>query len=132
MIPNAQAPPASELAPRPDGVVVCRVQGEIDLEANSYIRDVFAQAARHATAGIVIDCHALEFCDSTLLNALLCLRRTACAHHQRLVLAAPPAQLQRLLELTGTTELLPAYTSLATALDHAAHPGEPDAGPLRP
>ncbi|MEU6682807.1 STAS domain-containing protein [Streptomyces sp. NPDC046832] len=130
MIHNAQAPPATELAPRPDGVIVCRVHGEIHIDASGCMQDVFAQAAQHATAGIVIDCQALAFCDSTLLNALLCLRRTAHEHHLRLVLAAPPCQLQRLLDLTGTTELLPAYASLAAAIGHAAHPGEPGTRPL--
>ncbi|MFH7598052.1 STAS domain-containing protein [Streptomyces racemochromogenes] len=98
------------------GVVVCRVHGEIDIEARGRLREALAQAAARATAGVVVDCAGLDFADSTLLNALIMLRRQAGARHLRVALAAPTRQLLHLLDLTGTTALLPCFPSRAAAV----------------
>ncbi|MFF4012384.1 STAS domain-containing protein [Streptomyces sp. NPDC001717] len=109
-------PPVVELPGREDGTVVCRLRGEIDIEARSHLHAAFTDAAACATRAVVIDCSRLEFADSTLLNALLQLRRDAAARRLALIVAAPAPQLLRLLELTGTVDLLHTSPSLAQAL----------------
>ncbi|MFI8103834.1 STAS domain-containing protein [Streptomyces sp. NPDC086023] len=134
------------------GVVVCRLTGEIDIDCRDEVRQSFSQAVARATEAVVVDCTGLEFCDSTLLNALIQLHRQAQARGLGVALAAPRTQLLRLLTLTGTANLLPTHRTVARALraadgkprgvkvtaglvtrpDGRSAPGPHRAAPLRP
>jgi anti-sigma B factor antagonist len=54
-------------------------------------------------------------CDSSGLNTLLRLHRHAQDTGGRLTLADPPAQMARMLEVTGTDAVLPVYGTAAEA-----------------
>ncbi|MFF2197521.1 STAS domain-containing protein, partial [Streptomyces sp. NPDC058157] len=69
---------------------------------------------------VLVDCTHLVFADSTLLNALVRLRRETRARRLFLALVAPPRQLRHLLDLTGTAGLLPSHPTFAEALAAAA------------
>ncbi|MFJ7154352.1 STAS domain-containing protein [Streptomyces sp. NPDC101118] len=116
MADTVRAPVVLDSPPHAAGVVVCRLIGEIDIDCRAEVRQSFSQAVARATEALVVDCGRLEFCDSTLLNALIQLHRQAQARELGLALAAPPAQLLRLLTLTGTGNLLPTHRTVAHAL----------------
>ncbi|GAA0316478.1 hypothetical protein GCM10010302_64470 [Streptomyces polychromogenes] len=113
----APAPVTLDRPDPPGGIAVCRLTGEIDLDDHRAVAEAFARATALATTAVVVDCEGLAFCDSTLLNALLGLRREAAASGLRLVLAAPTGQLLRLLEISGVAGLLPAHPTLGRALE---------------
>ncbi|MGW6915622.1 STAS domain-containing protein [Kitasatospora sp. NPDC054939] len=71
---------------------------------------------------IVVDLGRLGFCDSAALNVLLQARLAVRAVGVDLVLAAPPPQMVRLLDLTGTGEVFTVRGSVAAALGDG-HPG---------
>lgn len=89
--------------------VVVRPTGEIDLETAPLLRLALGDALTHASPAkpVVVDCSRLTFCDSSALNTLLAVRRTAQATGTVIRLAAPNHQLRRLLEMTGTLPLFP-------------------------
>ncbi|MEV7414762.1 STAS domain-containing protein [Streptomyces sp. NPDC089919] len=116
MIESHSAHVTLETPPGLDGVVVCRLAGEIDIDCRPEVRAVFSRALDRATRGVLVDCGRLSFCDSTLLNALINLRNRAGARPMPVFLVAPSRQLRQLLDLTGTTHLLPAHPTLARAL----------------
>ncbi|MFJ6941031.1 anti-sigma factor antagonist [Streptomyces sp. NPDC101132] len=143
MADTVRAPVVLDSPPQAAGVVVCRLTGEIDIDSGADVRHSFARAVARATEAVVLDCTRLEFCDSTLLNALIQLHRQAQARELGLALAAPPAQLRRLLTLTGTAKLLPIHRTVAQALravdgkprgakaGSAGHAAPPDGSPTR-
>lgn len=83
-----------------DGVDVVVCAGEFDLDTAG----VLAAACDREAAGaalLVLDVARVEFADSSFLNVLIRLRNT-----RPVVLGGPlPAQLRRLLEMTGALEL---------------------------
>ncbi|MEW1632911.1 STAS domain-containing protein [Streptomyces sp. NPDC093801] len=116
MLDPAPAPVVLHRPAGPGGVVVCRLAGEIDIDDRPAVLTAFARAVDRATTAVVVDCERLAFCDSTLLNALIGLRRDTAASGLGLVLAAPTPQLHRLLELTGAASLLSTQPTLERAL----------------
>ncbi|MFF4583514.1 STAS domain-containing protein [Streptomyces sp. NPDC001389] len=117
MLDPALVPVSLDRPAGPGGVVVCRLAGEIDIDDRPAVLTAFARAVDRATTAVVVDCERLAFCDSTLLNALIGLRRDTAASGLGLALAAPTPQLLRLLELTGAASLLPCHPTLGRALD---------------
>lgn len=92
-----------------------------DLEMTT-AADMYVQATG-ALAGhpdLIVDLSGVEFCDSSGFNALLRLRRRVEEDRGWLALAAVPAQIARLLALTGVDGVFAVYDSRADAL--AAHP----------
>ncbi|GGR48078.1 anti-sigma factor antagonist [Streptomyces cinereoruber] len=95
------------------------VAGELDLfTAADLGRGVEEVLNEYST--VILDLAGVTFCDSSGLNALLHLRRHAQDTGGQLALAAPPAQMLRLLTLTGMDSVFALYGSLAEAW--AAHP----------
>jgi anti-sigma B factor antagonist len=64
---------------------------------------------------LLVDLTGLTFCDSSGLNTLLRLHRRLGTLHGWLALAAPPAQLRRLLAVTGMSTVFRLYADLAEA-----------------
>ncbi|MFJ9576299.1 STAS domain-containing protein [Streptomyces sp. NPDC101191] len=108
---------------RSDGTVLCRVAGQIDMDARTTLHATFQSALDLARprATIVVDFAGVAFCDSTGLNALLRLRLDAEAADVLLVLSDPRPQFTRLLEVSGTRSLFTVYPTLDAAL-RATHP----------
>ncbi|MFD3437170.1 STAS domain-containing protein [Streptomyces sp. NPDC058685] len=88
--------------------VVC-ARGEVDLNNLPPLTDALTRAAE-AHAVIVLDASDITFADSTFLNVLLGVRRSA-----DLRIAAPGPQIRRLLELTGADQVLSVYTDVEAA-----------------
>ncbi|MFF3215425.1 STAS domain-containing protein [Streptomyces sp. NPDC002886] len=92
-----------------DQAVAVRPTGEIDIDTAPALHFALTEALAHATPAkdVVLDCSGITFCDSSGLNALLAVRRQAQQTNTVIRLAAPNAQLQRILEITGTLPLFP-------------------------
>ncbi|MFD8722867.1 STAS domain-containing protein [Streptomyces sp. NPDC059629] len=68
------------------------------------------QSAAEKHSRVVLDCAAVAFADSTFLNLLIGIHHTT-----DLRVVAPPAQLRRLLELTGADRVLKVQANLEDA-----------------
>jgi anti-sigma B factor antagonist len=84
------------------GTSVLALGGELDMAAAASIRALVDAAG---TRGLVLDLEAVTFVDSSALRELLHARLALAARGDRLVLAAVPRVVTRLLEITGTLEL---------------------------
>ena len=97
--------PRFDLA-REDGAAVLRITGDLDIavedDAVNAVAAVLATAP--APAHLVLDLSAVEFMDSSGLRALL---RIHNRHGEQVRLGPVSAVVERLLELTGTTDLFP-------------------------
>jgi anti-anti-sigma factor len=82
------------------GAWVVTAHGSFDMQSIKPLTDALDTAARKHPK-VVLDASGITFADSALLNLLILTHRTAA-----LRVAAPPPQLRRLLELTGTDTLL--------------------------
>ncbi|WP_371614333.1 STAS domain-containing protein [Streptomyces sp. NBC_00454] len=103
-MPEAQDPPV----PPPEAVVV-RLSGEMDIGRVCQVRSLLLEAVTRegGPPEIVVDLSGLTFCDSAGLNVLLRARLQAVESGRTLRLAAPNAQMLRLLEITGSLGLFP-------------------------
>ncbi|MEV5607340.1 STAS domain-containing protein [Streptomyces sp. NPDC052225] len=106
-------------------VTTVTVSGEADLQNLAEVVEAFARALRDPhTKSTVIDLSALTFADSVLLNQLLTAQADHRAAGRPLRVAGPlHSGVERLLEITGTDEILDIAPDLAAALD------ELDSGP---
>lgn len=87
----------------PDGVAVVVLAGELDLAAAPEVRVHIDAAA--AGRGLVLDLAGVTFLDSSILKELLRAAGELDRYETRLVLAAVPGAVQRLLDLTRTAAL---------------------------
>ncbi|MGW4895689.1 STAS domain-containing protein [Kitasatospora sp. NPDC004240] len=97
--------------------IICRLEGEIDLDQRPKLENALVQAVNGRPARLLVDLAGVGFCDSAGLNALLVTRADAETAGIRLILTAPPPQIRRLLEITGTNELFTVRDSVRAALD---------------
>jgi anti-anti-sigma factor len=86
-----------------DRVTVLALRGELDLAAAPRLRARVDEVA--AGRALVIDFSEATFIDSAVLKELLRARAELSARDVRLVLAAVPPPVRRLLDLTRTSEL---------------------------
>ncbi|KUH39813.1 MULTISPECIES: STAS domain-containing protein [Streptomyces] len=101
-----------------DHAAVVTVAGALDLHtADAFHARAAAAMATHRH--LVLDLTHLTFCDSSGLSTLLRLLRHARTADAGLALAAVPAQMRRLLAITGADTVFALYDSPAAAL--AAH-----------
>ncbi|MFE2928961.1 STAS domain-containing protein [Streptomyces goshikiensis] len=78
------------------------LRGEKDSECASTLRRALLEVLADPRAReVVVDLRALDFCDSSGLNALLEARLVAVGQGQSLRLVAPSHQVVRLFQLTG-------------------------------
>lgn len=95
----------------PDGSIVCRLSGELDLDSLSAAKVVFAQHLEARPARLLVDLEELTFCDSSGLNLLIKTRQAAQEAGVDLRLGTLSAQVERLLAITGAGEV---FTVLPT------------------
>ncbi|MFI1167422.1 STAS domain-containing protein [Streptomyces sp. NPDC020801] len=94
--------------------VVVRVAGDLDYATHDQLVGTVTallarrHAARHPVGAVHLDFSALEGIDSSGLSALLQIRRRTDEAGIALHLDGRPAVLERLLDMTGTLELLTA------------------------
>jgi anti-sigma B factor antagonist len=96
-----------------EGVSVVVLRGELDLAAAPILRARVDEAM--AGRALVIDLAQTTFIDSAVLKELLRARAELAANDVRLVLAAVPSPVRRLLDLTRTSELFEDAPDAATA-----------------
>lgn len=90
------------------------LRGELDLAAAPILRARVDEAM--AGRALVIDFAETTFIDSAVLKELLRARAELAANDVRLVLAAVPPPVRRLLDLTRTSELFDDAPDAATAV----------------
>lgn len=92
-------------APDAEGDIVVVASGEVDLATAHGLQEVLRRAAgeRQAGAGVVLDCSAVRYLDSTGLRVLVDMRALLGAGF---VLRAPSPAVRRLLRLTGLEAVL--------------------------
>lgn len=89
-----------------DEGLVLHVRGELDLTSRDDIEPVI-MVALAVTPAVIVDLAELEFCDSQGLAMIIACMQQAAAGHTAFTLANPRPQVQRLLEITDLTRLLP-------------------------
>ncbi|MGW2827439.1 anti-sigma factor antagonist [Streptomyces sp. NPDC001443] len=100
--------------------------GEIDFDSSPALGQVLQDALNQSADGVVVDLAGIAFCDCSGLNVLLRVRRHAREAAKTLTVRVSSPAVQRLLELTGTVDVL-------TATDTAQAPGtEGDKAPSGP
>ncbi|GAA2787402.1 hypothetical protein GCM10010441_10590 [Kitasatospora paracochleata] len=106
----------------PGTALVLHLDGEIDQDQRAALENALEEAVEACPPRLVVDLSGLTFCDSTGLNALLRTRLAAHAADIDLVIAAPPAQVRRLLDITGAGHVLTTCASVRAALhDHGTN-----------
>jgi anti-sigma B factor antagonist len=95
-------------------VVVLAVSGELDIATANEFTDA-VDAALTATSKLVLELSGLGFCDSTGLGALVGLYRRAREAGTEVMIAAPRAQVEDVLVLSGVDGLINVYPSLGAA-----------------
>jgi anti-sigma B factor antagonist len=111
---------AIEERPAPAGVVLLALTGEFDLAAVPAARERFEQAAAGRPRGVVLDLAEVTFADSSALRELLRAHAALRAEGVRLVLAAVPANVERLLDLTRARDLLELAPAVEQAVERLA------------
>jgi anti-sigma B factor antagonist len=102
---------------RRGAVTVLHLAGEVDVAASGAVR---ARVDAAASGALVVDLGAVTFVDSSGLRELLRARLESDRLGGRLVLAAVPPVLERLLDLTGTASMFDIAPTLDAALGRAA------------
>lgn len=102
---------------RQDGILILAVVGELDLLTAGVLDREFATLAALGHSRIVLNVEGLTFCDARGLRVLIRAGNRATAMQGWLRLVGAVAQLLRVLEITCTARVLPAFASLDDALE---------------
>ncbi|MFD5229037.1 STAS domain-containing protein [Streptomyces qaidamensis] len=95
--------------------LVC-VSGEIDTTSAPLLRTDGLRLINQGHPHLILDLARVTFCDSSGFNALINILRCARAANGSLTLAAVPDRLSRMLDLTGVSALMPAYSTVDAAM----------------
>jgi anti-anti-sigma factor len=79
------------------------LRGELDLSAAPRLREALAEAEAHGSRQIIVDLSRLQFVDSSGVHAFVAAGAAARANGHALTFVHGPAQVQRVLELSGLT-----------------------------
>jgi len=90
------------------------LEGEIDLAGAPELEAVIAGVCAGEPRTIVLDLRKVTFLDSAGVHCLIAANQACCQRGHELQIIPGPANVQRLFELTGTTDFLP-FTDGATA-----------------
>jgi anti-sigma B factor antagonist len=96
-------------------IVVVTLPAEIDVANGGQVYDALASALCGGTSVLIADATATTFCGGAGVSALIRARHQAAVAGVQLRLAASPA-VRRILELTGTSQLLGTHCSVHSAL----------------
>jgi anti-anti-sigma factor len=90
-----------------DHEVRLAVVGELDLATQELLGRVAADALQPHVRALLLDLDGVGFCDAAGVTALIRLHRAATQAEIRLVLTGLRPQVRRVLDLTGTSGLIP-------------------------
>jgi anti-anti-sigma factor len=100
-----------------DGVLVARLEGEIDLANADVVRSALARAASNDIVGAVIDLSKITYMDSAGINVLFHLRDRLRVRGQEVRLVVPPGSgAYDALRYAGVLQVLALSDSVETAL----------------
>lgn len=97
-----------------DRLTVAILTGPLDLHTAPTFYEQATQILDRRPS-LLLDLSGITFCDSSGLNALLRLYRYAQHAGGRVAVAGPPAQLTRMLSVTGMDTVLPVCASVVEA-----------------
>lgn len=98
----------------PEGGVVVRVEGELDLATSGGFEDAIAEA--EPGARLVIDLTECTFLDSSAVRVLVATARAADASGRTVSLVAQDPGILRVLEIAAVDTMLPVHDTLDSAL----------------
>lgn len=98
-------------------LALAHVAGDLDIATAPHLRAQALALIEQGHRHLILDLAAVTFCDSSGFSALVGIFRCAKTADGSLVLAAVPDRLERMLDLTGLTAMLPAHPTAAHALD---------------
>lgn len=105
-----------------DGVVVVRVDGDVDVANTLALRDTLAEAMRDPGGTVLLDLGGVEFLDSAGVGLLVSAHRRAQASSGVFAIADVTPTVARVLQLTRTDRVLRVLTSVKEALEVLASP----------
>lgn len=100
---------------RPDGAVVVRLVGELDLYNAPDVRETLLQLCAEQPGRLVVDLAQVDFVDSTALGVLI-EARSKLQNRQSFLLAAPGRETHRALTISGLDRHLAVHESVDAAL----------------
>jgi anti-anti-sigma factor len=107
-----------EVSDAPDGYLVGRVAGDLDLANLHAVHTALLDATPNDALGLVVDLAGVEFLDSSGVETLFRLQRSLAIRQQRFAAAIPPqAKIRRALELSGAPGEMALCPSVDAALD---------------
>jgi anti-sigma B factor antagonist len=101
---------------RPDGAVVMRLVGRLDLYSASDVKQQLTRAVAEGHRRLVVDLGEVTFIDSSGLGALISGLKAARFQKGDLRIARPGEQTRVVLELTALDQVLRPYPTLEEAL----------------
>ncbi|MFF3500047.1 STAS domain-containing protein [Streptomyces sp. NPDC003247] len=108
-----------------EGLAVLSVTGDVDLHTASTLRSHALALFERGTVHLVLDLARVDFFDSTGLSTLIGLWHAAQGAGGSLVLAAVPDRLERMINMTGLSLILPVRATVADALAGRGADGSP-------
>ncbi|MFD0279053.1 STAS domain-containing protein [Kitasatospora sp. NPDC127111] len=96
--------------------VVCAFAGHLHMDNEDQVRRTLSRAIATHPALLAVDLSGVELFSSSGLNALLCARRAALAHHVTLNLTAPSRAVLRVFAITGADVVFTTRPTLHQAL----------------
>ena len=100
--------------PDQDDVVAFVVIGDLDIRTAPEVKETLSSALRPGRR-IVVSLSELKVVDSTGLGVLIGVMKRAKEMQGEVVLAEPPANIQRVLDITGLSRVFTVYPSVADA-----------------
>jgi anti-anti-sigma factor len=100
-----------------DGRAAVAVAGEIDFATHRSLLGALTELIEQGRPRIVLDLSQVSFCDSTGLGVMVQVRQRVVEVGGWLRLAGPTEPVRRALEITNLDRLIPAYPTVAEALD---------------
>jgi anti-sigma B factor antagonist len=97
-----------------DGAVVVRLAGEIDIYNSDDVRAALDEVTETGPQRLVVDLTDVGFMDSTALGVLIQARSRL--ENRALLLAAPSAEIKRMLEVSGIDRHIPVHATVEDAL----------------
>ncbi len=105
-----------------NGVVVVRVDGDVDVANTLALRDTLAEAMSNERATVLLDLGGVDFLDSAGVGLLVSAHRRAQASSRVLAIADVSPTVARVLQLTRTDRVLRVLPSVEEALEVLASP----------
>ena len=96
---------------------VVQVSGAMDYDTSDPLEAALTALVRDGAHHLVLDMADVTFCDSSGINTLVRALARAKQEKGTLALAATPARLRAVLELTGVDTVITTYPTVALALD---------------